>query len=115
MDPKQKPQAAPVKLIKARVRPHNKYGSHSAGDVLDVEEKELRLVPWCLIALDEERKQAEEAKRSPSSGDQAREELEGYRQMYRAQHDAMKKHEAARMGREAAERELTAKKLLGEE
>lgn len=41
------------RLVKAKVRQHNRYGNHVAGEIVKVEERELRRVPHCLVALDE--------------------------------------------------------------
>ena len=43
-------------LVKARVKPGNKYGPHPEGSVIEVEESELAECPWCLELVAEEPK-----------------------------------------------------------
>lgn len=57
MDPKQqiKPQPAPVRTIKARVKPGNKYGMALEGEIVDVDPAELVLCDHALESLDAEK------------------------------------------------------------
>ena len=48
-----RPASAPT-TVKARVRPLGRYGPHRAGDVIDVDPKELVICKHVLVALDAE-------------------------------------------------------------
>jgi hypothetical protein len=72
---KQGPLPAPKahaaqELIKARVRPSNRYGGVEAGGIVNVPPSELKRVPHALIALEDEQREMEEASKpkAPSSG-----------------------------------------------
>ncbi len=57
-------------MVRCRVRKHNNYGGLPAGMVLDVDEVELKRVPWCLERYEEE-VAAEEAKNSARDAEYA--------------------------------------------
>jgi len=59
-------------LVKARVRPGNKYGGEPAGSVVEVAAAEIKRVPHALISLDDEEKQRAEAAKpkEPNTGTQ---------------------------------------------
>lgn len=41
--------------MKARVKPNNKYGHDgAAGSIVEVDEAELKRVPWCLEAVEDD-------------------------------------------------------------
>ena len=112
MDPKQKQQPPAPNTVKARVRPNNRYGSFVAGEIVEVSEGELRIVPHCLVSLDDEKREQEVVDKTPSKTEQTRQELEGYRSMYAKQHEEMKRREADRMAKQSVQAAAEAKKIL---
>lgn len=107
------------KQIKCRVRPFNKYGTHGAGSVIEVDEVEYRRVMHCLVSLEDEKREQAAIEAAAAKGsersEQARAELEGYRAAFRKQHEAAKQREAVTADRKAKESASIASKLLGKE
>lgn len=60
-NPSAKPDAPKAALVKARVRPKGRYGSHREGEIVEVDPKELIVCRHVLVALDAEEDERREA------------------------------------------------------
>jgi len=98
-------------LLKCRVLPNNQYGYAKAGSIVEVEPKDYALAKHCLISLEDEKRQHEAVAAIPSKTEQARTEFEGYRQMFRLQHETLKKNELDRLAKQKQEIEEQTKLL----
>lgn len=90
-------------LIKCRVLPNNQYGYDKAGSIVEVEAKEYARAKHCLISLEDEKKLAEFVPPTALKTEQARTEMQGYREMFRQQHEQRKQAELKRLEQQARE------------
>jgi hypothetical protein len=106
-------QAKPVaKLIKARVKPGNKYGMATEGEIVEVEASELDLVPHCLESLDaEKQREAEKVKAVEADAERLKVLADRRAALFAARDAAIAGRKIAR--ERALQRQLDAQKAAG--
>ena len=93
--------------VKAKVRAGNRYGTATAGAIVEVDADELARVPWCLISIEEDEREYAAAYRDVEAEQRAKQaEYEQGREMYVAQLRAQREA-AARTASAVAEAKAT--------
>lgn len=56
-------------LVQARIKPGNRYAGKRGGEIVEVDPRELKRIPHCLISLDEEARLKDLAAAPPEATD----------------------------------------------